>query len=306
MPHGDLMKSDSDNRSMKTKSKTWRILNLGAGVQSTTVYLLAMDGEIPAIDVAIFADTQEEPKAVYEHLKWLQSLGGPPILVRSTGKLGNDLARGIHSTGQRFASIPAYTAPDHNSPRSACSFGITRRQCTSEYKIKVVENTIRRELFEVKFRGRVPKDVRAVQLFGISLDERIRSMKIKKRFEDVYWSEPDFPLLEEGRRWRRDQCQQYLRDRVPHKVPRSACVFCPYHSDREWMDLKTNDPEGWARAVEVDNSLRVEGSVVNRSLNQKLYVHGQCIPLEMVKLEPDKKRQEGFFKFYCDEGMCGV
>ena len=35
-------------------------------------------GEItPQIDVAIFADTGEEPKAVYEHLEWLKSLAGP-------------------------------------------------------------------------------------------------------------------------------------------------------------------------------------------------------------------------------------
>ena len=42
------------------------ILNLGAGVQSTTLYLMFMRGDIkPQIDYAIFADTGEEPEAVY-------------------------------------------------------------------------------------------------------------------------------------------------------------------------------------------------------------------------------------------------
>lgn len=46
-----------------------RILSLGAGVQSTTLALMAAHGEIGAMpDCAIFADTGWEPKAVYEHL----------------------------------------------------------------------------------------------------------------------------------------------------------------------------------------------------------------------------------------------
>ena len=49
-----------------------RILNLGAGVQSTTLYLMSIEGLVPAFDWAIFADTQEEPAAVYQHLEWLK------------------------------------------------------------------------------------------------------------------------------------------------------------------------------------------------------------------------------------------
>lgn len=76
------------------------ILNLGAGVQSTTLYLMFLKGFLkPCIDYAVFADTQEEPKAVYDHLQWLQSLNGPQILVRSKGRLGDDLIAGIRSNG---------------------------------------------------------------------------------------------------------------------------------------------------------------------------------------------------------------
>ncbi len=51
-----------------------RVLSLGAGVQSTTLALMAAHGEIgPMPDCAIFADTGWEPAAVYEHLDWLAS-----------------------------------------------------------------------------------------------------------------------------------------------------------------------------------------------------------------------------------------
>jgi hypothetical protein len=46
-----------------------RVVSLGAGVQSTTMALMAAHGELtPMPDAAIFADTGWEPKAVYEHL----------------------------------------------------------------------------------------------------------------------------------------------------------------------------------------------------------------------------------------------
>lgn len=45
------------------------IISLGAGVQSSTMALMAAHGEItPMPDAAIFADTQAEPASVY---KWL-------------------------------------------------------------------------------------------------------------------------------------------------------------------------------------------------------------------------------------------
>ncbi|NBW19669.1 MAG: hypothetical protein EBR82_68020 [Caulobacteraceae bacterium] len=50
------------------------ILNLGAGVQSTALYLMSLDGEVQKFDAAIFADTQEEPEDVYRHLEWMESL----------------------------------------------------------------------------------------------------------------------------------------------------------------------------------------------------------------------------------------
>lgn len=281
-----------------------RILNLGAGVQSTTVYLLALEGRIPPFDYAIFADTQEEPQAVYHHLEWLQGLGGTPILIRTAGKLGDDLIRGKDGSGSGHHSIPAYTAPNHEERRllTGCEKGIVPRECTKFYKINVVEQTIRQEILGILPRHHVPADVQVIQAFGISRDERIRANRIRERFTKHTWSKPEFPLLELG--WIRAECQTYLRDRVPHVTPRSACVFCPYKSDREWKKLRDHDPEGWQRAVEVDHALRSEGSSASQGLHQTLYVHNQCIPLDLVQLRDDDR--DGFFKFHCDEGMCGV
>jgi hypothetical protein len=107
----------------------------------------------------------------------------------------------------------------------------------------------------------------------------------------------------------RANCVTWLAGRVPHETPRSACVFCPYHSDHEWNRLKTEDPAAWARAVEVDEALRAQGSVVNRDMDQVLYLHRSCKPLELVQLDtrPNPRAAQTAINFAAEcMGMCGV
>ena len=302
--------------------KTIRIGNLGAGVQSTACYLLEMDGKIAPTEAWIFADTGEEPKAVYAHLAWLESLVGPRIIRASKGvSLGDQLSRGMNAAGQRFVSIPAFTPElDHEQREgrvvSACNYGQTKRQCTAEYKISVIEQVIRREIVGLKKRQRFPKDTHVQQIFGLSDDEGRRIKRVKANYAAHAWTSPSFPLMEMG--WTRSHCVDYLKTRVPHEVPRSACVFCPYRGNIEWERLKHTDPEGWARAVEIDNALRIPGNVVNRGLDQKLYVHRHCIPLNMVDVEGEaakeraKPKPSDMFSLAdswlgegCTSGFCG-
>jgi hypothetical protein len=273
----------------------YHVLSLGAGVQSTTIYLMILDGELKIpINSAVFADTQEEPDAVYRHLEWLKSLGGPPIATVTAGKLGSDLMSGRNSTGHRFASIPAFTV-DENGKQ-----GMIRRQCTTEYKIEVIEKWIRYELIGLRWHQWMPRDVTVHQYMGFSLDEPGRAARARNRFNQIRWGSVHFPLFE--LEMTRADCQEYLKSRVPHPVPRSACVFCPFKNSQEWRHLRDNDPGGWARAVEVDNALRIPGNVVNRGLNQKLYIHRSCVPLAEADLED---KNSGLFELEC-EGGCGL
>lgn len=277
------------------KAKPMRILNLGAGVQSTTLYLMAVRGEI-AIDCAIFADLKEEPAPVYRHLEWMQGLNGPTIHIVSAGRLGDDLKHGRNSTGQRFASIPAWTAW-----REGECQGVVRRQCTSEYKIDPIERFIRRELFGLEPGQRFPSDTKVTQLIGISMDEAGRALRIQANAR--WWATMEFPLIDKSMT-RRD-CLAWLKGfGIPHEVPRSACVFCPYKRDSEWVWLRENDPQGFARAIEIDEALRADGVVLNRNMNQSLYIHQSCIPLREVKFTDEEKGQSAF-NFEC-EGGCAL
>jgi hypothetical protein len=63
------------------------ILSLGGGVQSSTLAVMALHGDLPPgfrrPRAAVFADTGFEPARVYAHLRWLiHTLGQtPPVYV---------------------------------------------------------------------------------------------------------------------------------------------------------------------------------------------------------------------------------
>jgi hypothetical protein len=142
------------------------------------------------------------------------------------------------------------------------------------------------------------------QYFGISADEAGRAERSRKRFESVRWAKPVYPLLEMG--WSRRDCLEWLRGRVPHPVPRSACTFCPFRSNREWSALKQADPEGWRRAVEFDEALRQAGSLATRSIKHTLYLHRSCVPL--AEIDFNALAGEALHPMASGEchGMCGV
>ena len=277
-----------------------RILNLGAGVQSTTLYLWAIDGQLK-IDRAIFADTGDEPEAVYKHLDFLLSLNGPSIdIVKACeNSLGDNLVKGMNATGQRHVSIPTFLSlGDGAAP------ALGRRQCTAEYKIRPIDQRIR-QLCGLE-KGQRCREQLAVQIMGLSFDEPKRVANVKGRFESIAWSKPEFPLFDEY--MTRADCVNYLEKRLPnYEVPRSACVYCPFHSDEEWLRIKES-PTDWARAVEIDEAIRDKTSMCNTNMRATQYLHRSCLPLVEVDLKtkaPDKQGRINFSTFDC-EGMCGV
>lgn len=285
------------------------ILNLGAGVQSTALYLMSMDGdepEVPRFDAAVFADTQEEPEDVYRHLEWLESLNGPTIVRVTAGRLGDALEKGTDALGNgrtdggHYISIPAYTL----NPQTQ-SMGIIRRQCTREFKITPVEKWIRQQ-YGTSPGGRVPKSTIIHQYMGLSFDEPKRVIRVKQRFmaKPCNWK-VHFPLWD--MQYERSDCKAYLREKLPYEVPRSACVFCPFKSDEEWRALRDTDPVGWSRAVEIDEVCRT-----GAGLDSHRYLHRTCTPLAQVDLRSadEKSGQMNMFSHlrgFQDEceGYCG-
>ena len=266
-------------------------LALGAGVQSSTLALMADQGEITPKPLAgIFADTKVEPPSVYLWLDWLEKQLSFPVYRVSAGNLAEDALRlrTSKNTGLQYSKgmIPAFV----DTPQGK---GLLPRQCTRDYKITVIQRKMRELLGVEQVRSKVPL-IR--QWMGISFDELDRMKPAM-----VPWIEHYYPLVE--KRITRQDCFNWMEARGYPRPPRSACVFCPYHSDKEWLRLKTEEPEGFAFAVEWEKKYQQVASQ-DEVIRGIPYLHSSLVPLEQVQFNSNGN-QLNLFVNEC-EGMCGV
>lgn len=273
----------------------YNFLSLGAGVQSSTLALMAAHGEIgPMPNAAIFADTQAEPESVYRWLEWLEKQLPFPVHRVTKGNL-TEVALTIRKrkdgTGQWTKSlIPAYTLePDGTA-------GHMGRACTYDYKLMPLLSA-QRKLAGIK---RTQKECTVTSWIGISWDE---IQRIKNSREP--WVQHRFPLIE--RKMRRQQCLEWMQSNGYPTPPRSACVYCPFHSNREWRRLRNEEPEEFARAVQFEKDLQAAKSKTD-NMRGVPYLHPSRVPLEQVDLrDPDENQMMLWndMRNEC-EGMCGV
>ncbi len=258
--------------------KPIHIISLGAGVQSSTMALMAAAGEItPMPTAAIFADTQDEPRSVYTWLDWLERQLPFPVVRVSVGKLS--LAA---TTVRTSASGNRYLKP--GIPVHFSGAGLAQRHCTLDFKIVPIQRYIN------LIRG----DAKVIQWIGISTDEAHR---MKPSLKD--WCENTYPLIEAG--MTRGHCLEWMAAHNYPRPPRSSCVYCPYHSDDEWHRLKTQEPEEFSKAVAFEKSYQTAAAA--SSLDAIPYLHRSRVPLESAEFATGK--QSDMFGNECF-GMCGV
>lgn len=270
------------------------IISLGAGVQSSTMALMAAHGEItPMPECAIFADTHAEPRHIYEYLDYLQGLLPFPIIKVSGGDMRQMIidSCGPNKDKARFAAAPFFVKLDQAKE------GRVRRQCTREFKITPIEQKVR-ELCGLEKGERAPKgEVLAEQWIGISMDEitRMKDARVK-------WIHHRFPLIE--LKMTRMHCLMWMKEHGYEQPAKSACTFCPYRSDKDWWKMKNEDPESFADAVNIDRHIRAGASGMRE--RNELYIHRSLKPLEEVDLQHlSNESQFDMFEEECD-GMCGV
>ncbi|MFD8847588.1 hypothetical protein [Streptomyces sp. NPDC059604] len=252
-----------------------RILSLGAGIQSSTLLALSAKGVLPRVDYAIFADTGWEPNAVYRHLdrleKEIAEPAGIPILRVSSGNIREDALNPEH----RFASMPLYILNKDGKP------GMTRRQCTGEYKIKPIKRQVR-EILGYPYPARIPKDVFVEQWVGISTDEFHRA-----KDADVRYMRNRHPLIVDMD-WSRADCVSYLTSLGLADTPKSSCLGCPFHGNAQWRNIRDNSPTEWADVVEFDAAIRSGNARANASGNRLLgeaYLHRSRVPLDQAPID---------------------
>lgn len=275
------------------------ILSLGAGVQSSTLALMFATGEIsPRVDAAIFADTMAEPKSVYDWLDWLdaeiQNSAFPfPVCRVSAGDLEAATLRvrvsGKSGLNYLKPSVPVFM----DRPTGG---GMMGRACTMDYKI----TPLLREAKRICGINRGQKEVTVTTCIGISRDEMGRMKESREP-----WCRHRWPLVELG--MNRQACVDWMAARGYPTPPRSACVFCPYHSNAEWRRLKADEPDGFERAVKYEIELQKSMAQISR-LDGVPYLHNSrrlLTDVDFSEPQTDQMQFEFGIQNEC-EGMCGV
>lgn len=208
-------------------------------------------GELDKVDFAIHADTLFERQANYDFAikwtPWLEERGIKVITIRRPdGDATIDKWGGVY--------IPAFTLM--NGRR-----GMLRRQCTQRWKIRWIRKWLQANRYG-----------ETVEMWlGITKDEVKRAKP-----SDVKYIEHRWPLLE----WEvgnmgmsRYDVIRWLLDHGLDVPPRSACIICPFQTDKEWQSLTDEEFE---RAIEIDNQIR------DMRPKGPIFLHSKRIPLDQA------------------------
>lgn len=290
------------------------IISLGAGVQSSTMALMAKHGEItPMPDCAIFADTQAEPANVYDWLYYLEKQLPFPIYRVNAGSLEEASLRVITGkSGKKYTkhNIPAFTLQeaiedvpiysgkvfideDGEEDQEIIGYkkekvlrkGMIQRQCTLNFKIVPIKR---------KIRELVGKRGTAVQWIGISYDEIVRMKPSPVKYITNIW-----PLID--KKMTRQSCLAWMKSHGYPTPPRSACYFCPFHNDHEWRGLSA---EYRARSVSYEVKLQAALGQV-KEIKSTPYLHASRRPISQFFARPIENDLFNNFNNEC-EGYCGV
>ena len=241
-----------------------QVISLGGGVQSVTLTLMSIQGEIePQADLAVFADTGWEQDHTYKYMDWLVKYAA--AMDFPVHRVGEKNIKDDSLDTNADDNIPFFTTTKRGK-------GQLRRQCTNHYKITPIQRFLRTE-FGMQKR---------IQWIGISLDEISRAKPSR-----VKYVEHRFPLLE--KRLYRSNCINWLKKNGFPIPGKSACVCCPYRRNGAWATMKAKSPDEFQTACGFDEKIRDLHLHKSKRKDFPLYLHESLQPLSEVQFEnPDQ------------------
>ncbi|WP_435595576.1 phosphoadenosine phosphosulfate reductase [Streptomyces albogriseolus] len=263
-----------------------KVVSYGGGVQSTALLVLAARREID-FRTFLFAnvgDDSEHPAT----LAYVREIA-IPYAVRA-GLDIHELER-RRRDGASETLMQRLNRPDTRSipiPVRMGNGAPGRRNCTADFKIKVVGRWLRQH-------GATTEEPAAVGI-GISLDEIHRANRRRREAHEVI----EYPLLD--LRLRRDDCERIISAAGLPVPPKSSCFFCPFRTVDAWRHQRRHEPELFAQSVRLEETINQRRAALGRDavfLTRYGVPLAQAIPAESHE-EADGDEDEGV----CDSGWC--
>lgn len=227
------------------------VWSCGGGTQSGAIAVLIAQGKLPTPDLAFMADTGREKSStwpfVYDFIMPQLALIGLKLNIVKSEEFAS-----LHLfSGGGDVLMPGFT-------NQSGSVGKLSAFCSGRWKVDVAERYLRSLGI-----------VTANNWIGISIDEMRR---VRKQHRP--WLKLWYPLVF-GFPLRRVQCVELIRSvGWEGNIPHSACYMCPNMGDAEWVDMKRNWPEDFAKACLIENEIHLR--------DPHFFIHPSCVPLGEV------------------------
>ncbi|WP_434596640.1 phosphoadenosine phosphosulfate reductase [Streptomyces sp. A5-4] len=262
-----------------------KVISFGGGVQSTALLVLAAQGRID-YSTFLFAnvgDDSEHPAT----LAYIRDVAAPYAAragielhqLRRTRRDGTTetLMERLNRRDTRSIPIPVRMA--NGAPG--------RRSCTADFKIKVVGRWLREH-------GATANEPAVVGI-GISVDEIHRANRRRSEPHE----QVEYPLLD--LRLRRDDCERIIETAGLPVPPKSSCFFCPFRTVDAWRQQRREDPDLFARSIEVEQTVNRLRAALGRD---PVYLTRYGRPLaEAIPAQRDAATEEAEDSG-CDSGWC--
>lgn len=250
----------------------FQLWSCGGGRQSAGIAALIVQGRLPKPDHVVMTALKGEKRTTWDYIRdyirpAMRSSGIPFTIVPSVRYATKGLFGGEDLT---TPLMPVFTNQSGKP-------GKLSEWCSGEWKREVSLRWAATEHPEWKEQG-------VDNWVGISHDEKGRRRSPRRQ-----WFVPVYPLLD-ALPMHVSGCAEAVKAVGWPPAPRSRCVQCPNQSDTEWAELT---PEEFEKAARVEDAIR--------AVDPHAFLHGQMVPLRMVKLEPkiDTGMTGG-----CSSGMC--
>ncbi len=268
-----------------------KAFSFGGGVQSTAALVLAAQGRIDYrtfLFCNVGEDSENPETLAYVHevaMPFAHRMGLNLIELQKVRRDGSvdTIYRRLTRPGSRSIGIPVHLS--NGAPG--------RRACTVDFKILVVDHWLKREWQAHRYGVLVG--------LGISLDEFTR-MRTNTDPETMGWKRLDYPLID--LRLDRVACIRLIEQAGLPVPPKSACWFCPYHSQRVWQEMRAKQPALFERAVALEQLINERRAASGKD---PVYLSRQCKPLPLATtdyvqlslLDQDEDQ-------VCESGYCFV
>ncbi|MEV6547693.1 phosphoadenosine phosphosulfate reductase [Streptomyces sp. NPDC051597] len=220
-----------------------KVVSYGGGVQSTALLVLAAQGEID-FRTFLFANVGDDSEYPVT-LAYVRD-----IAIPYATRVGLD----IHELNRRRRDGATETLmqrlnrPDTRSipiPVRMANGAPGRRNCTADFKIKVVGRWLREH--------GATADNPAEVAIGISLDEIHRANRRRRETHEVI----KYPLLDLG--LRPDDCERVIAEAGLPVLPKSSCLFCPFRTVDAWRHQRRHEPELFSQSVRLEETINDSG-----------------------------------------------